>query len=127
MLNTKDYNSFTHQEWMSIEETSQLFQLSVRSIMKLLEKGELYSVKWGKERKIRVTSVFCYLTRKGIVFPAELSQEFRDIINYERNMYESEETLGFVMEKIIENKAIELYTSGYFDTDEYKKSLLPPV
>ena len=127
MLSTTNYNQFTHQEWFSIEETSQFFQLSVRTINKLLKSGELYSVKWGKERKVRVSSVFRYLTKKGVIHPAELSQEFRDIIIAEKSMYETKKSLEFAFDDIIKKKAEELYKEGYFDSEEYKKSLISLV
>jgi excisionase family DNA binding protein len=127
MLSTTNYNQFTHQEWFSIEETSKLFQLSVRTIMKLLREGELYSVKWGKERKVRVSSVFRYLTKKGIIHPSELSKEFRDIILAEKSMYEAKKSLEFAFDDVIKKKAEEMYRDGYFDSEEYKKSSLPVV
>lgn len=127
MLSTTNYNQFTHQEWFSIEETSQFFQLSVRTIMKLLREGELYSVKWGKERKVRVSSVFRYLTKKGIIHPAELSQEFRNIILAEKSMYETKKSLEFAFDDVIKKKAEEMYRGGYFDSEEYKKSSTPQV
>ncbi len=127
MLSTTNYNQFTHQEWFSIEETSKLFQLSVRTIMKLLSEGELYSVKWGKERKVRVSSVFRYLTKKGIIHPSELSKEFRDIILAEKSMYEAKKSLEFAFDDVIKKKAEEMYRDGYFDSEEYKKSSAPVV
>lgn len=127
MLSTTNYNQFTHQEWFSIEETAEFFQLSVRTIMKLLKEKELYSVKWGKERKVRVSSVFRYLTKKGIIHPAELSQEFRNILLAEKSMYEAKKSLEFAFEDVMKKKAEEMYIDGYFDSDEYKKSLLPVV
>lgn len=127
MLSTTNYNQFTHQEWFSIEETSKLFQLSVRTIMKLLREGELYSVKWGKERKVRVSSVFRYLTKKGIIHPSELSKEFRDIILAEKSMYEAKKSLEFAFDDVIKKKAEEMYRDGYFDSEEYKKSSAPVV
>jgi excisionase family DNA binding protein len=127
MLSTTNYNQFTHQEWFSIEETSKLFQLSVRTIMKLLREGELYSVKWGKERKVRVSSVFRYLTKKGIIHTSELSKEFRDIILAEKSMYEAKKSLEFAFDDVIKKKAEEMYRDGYFDSEEYKKSSLPAV
>lgn len=127
MLSTTNYNQFTHQEWFSIEETSKLFQLSIRTIMKLLREGELYSVKWGKERKVRVSSVFRYLTKKGIIHPSELSKEFRDIILAEKSMYEAKKSLEFAFDDVIKKKAEEMYRDGYFDSEEYKKSSLPVV
>lgn len=127
MLSTTNYNQFTHQEWFSIEETSKLFQLSVRTIMKLLSEGELYSVKWGKERKVRVSSVFRYLTKKGIIHPSELSKEFRDIILAEKSMYEAQKSLEFAFDDVIKKKAEEMYRDGYFDSEEYKKSSAPVV
>jgi excisionase family DNA binding protein len=127
MLSTTNYNQFTHQEWFSIEETSKLFQLSVRTIMKLLREGELYSVKWGKERKVRVSSVFRYLTKKGIIHPSELSKEFRDIILAEKSMYEAKKSLEFAFDDVIKKKAEEMYRDGYFDSEEYKNSSLPVV
>jgi excisionase family DNA binding protein len=127
MLSTTNYNQFTHQEWFSIEETSKLFQLSVRTIMKLLREGELYSVKWGKERKVRVSSVFRYLTKKGIIHPSELSKEFRDIILAEKSMYEANKSLEFAFDDVIKKKAEEMYRDGYFDSEEYKKSSAPVV
>lgn len=127
MLSTTNYNQFTHQEWFSIEETSKLFQLSIRTIMKLLREGELYSVKWGKERKVRVSSVFRYLTKKGIIHPSELSKEFRDIILAEKSMYEAKKSLEFAFDDVIKKKAEEMYRDGYFDSEEYKKSSLLAV
>lgn len=127
MLSTTNYNQFTHQEWFSIEETSKLFQLSIRTIMKLLREGELYSVKWGKERKVRVSSVFRYLTKKGIIHPSELSKEFRDIILAEKSMYEAKKSLEFAFDDVIKKKAEEMYRDGYFDSEEYKKSSAPVV
>jgi excisionase family DNA binding protein len=127
MLSTTNYNQFTHQEWFSIEETAEFFQLSVRTIMKLLKEKELYSVKWGKERKVRVSSVFRYLTKKGIIHPAELSQEFRNILLAEKSMYEAKKSLEFAFEKKKKKKAEEMYRDGYFDSDEYKKSSSPVV
>ena len=127
MLSTTNYNQFTHQEWFSIEETSKFFQLSVRTIMKLLRDEELYSVKWGKERKVRVSSVFRYLTKKGIIHPSELSQEFRDIILAEKSMYEAKKSLEFAFDDVLKKKAEEMYIGGYFDSEEYKKSSTPVV
>ena len=127
MLSTTNYNQFTHQEWFSIEETSKFFQLSVRTIRKLLRDEELYSVKWGKERKVRVSSVFRYLTKKGIIHPSELSQEFRDIILAEKSMYEAKKSLEFAFDDVLKKKAEEMYIGGYFDSEEYKKSSTPVV
>lgn len=127
MLSTTNYNQFTHQEWFSIEETSKFFQLSVRTIMKLLRDGELYSVKWGKERKVRVSSVFRYLTKKGIIHPSELSQEFRYIILAEKSMYEAKKSLEFAFDDVLKKKAEEMYIRGYFDSEEYKNSSIPVV
>jgi excisionase family DNA binding protein len=127
MLSTTNYNQFTHQEWFSIEETSDFFQLSVRTIMKLLKEKELYSVKWGKERKVRVSSVFRYLTKKGIIHPSELSKEFREIILAEKSMYEAKKSLEFAFDEVMKKKADEMYRDGYFDSEEYKKSSAPVV
>jgi hypothetical protein len=95
--------------------------------MKLLKEKELYSVKWGKERKVRVSSVFRYLTKKGIIHPAELSQDFRNIILAEKSMYEAKKSLEFAFEDVMKKKAEEMYRDGYFDSDEYKKSSVPVV
>jgi excisionase family DNA binding protein len=127
MLSTTNYNQFTHQEWFSIEETAEFFQLSVRTIMKLLKDRELYSVKWGKERKVRVSSVFRYLTKKGIIHPSELSKEFREIILAEKSMYEAKKSLEFAFDEVMKKKAEEMYRDGYFDSEEYKKSSAPVV
>lgn len=124
MLSTTNYNQYTHQEWFSIEETSQLFQLSVRTIHKLLKEGELYSVKWGKERKVRVSSVFRYLVKKGIIHASELSKDFREIILAEKSMYDAKKSLTIAFDDVIRKKAEELYKEGYFDSEEYKKSLV---
>jgi excisionase family DNA binding protein len=127
MLSTTNYNQFTYQEWFSIEETAEFFQLSVRTIMKLLKDKELYSVKWGKERKVRVSSVFRYLTKKGIIHPSELSKEFREIILAEKSMYEAKKSLEFAFDEVMKKKAEEMYRDGYFDSEEYKKSSAPVV
>ena len=64
------------QEFLSIEEVSKMFNLSRRTISKLIATQDLRVVKWGKEKRVPVTSVLYYLTRQGILFAGEMSDNY---------------------------------------------------
>jgi excisionase family DNA binding protein len=107
------------QEFLSIEEVSKMFKLSRRTISKLIATQDLRVVKWGKEKRVPVTSVLYYLTRQGIMFPSEFSEKMRlGIYAAEKGMFDAKRSLTLAMDEVIKNKAIELHNSGYFDSNE---------
>lgn len=128
MIGNIDLEKLETQEFLSIEEVSLMFNLSRRTISSLIAGKELRTIKWGKEKRIPVTSVLYYLTRTGIMFPSEFSEKMRlGIYAAEKGMFDAKRSLTIAMEETIKQKAIELHDEGYFDSKEYKKSSAPVV
>lgn len=128
MIGNIDLEKLETQEFLSIEEVSLMFNLSRRTISSLIAGKELRTIKWGKEKRIPVTSVLYYLTRTGIMFPSEFSEKMRlGIYAAEKGMFDAKRSLTIAMEETIKQKAIELHDEGYFDSKEYKKSSSPVV
>lgn len=110
------------QEFLSIEEVSKYFQLSIRTISKLIAEEELRYVRWGKYKRIPLTSVLYYLTRQGIMFPTEFDDERRkEIYEAEKNRFDIKKSLTVSMDSIIKRKAIELINESD-DFSEYRNS-----
>jgi excisionase family DNA binding protein len=110
------------QEFLSIEEVSKYFQLSIRTITKLLAEEELRYVRWGKYKRIPLTSVLYYLTRQGIMFPTEFDDERRkEIYEAEKNRFDVKKSLTVSMDSIIKRKAVELINESD-DFSEYRNS-----
>ncbi len=110
------------QEFLSIEEVSKYFQLSIRTITKLLAEEELRYVRWGKYKRIPLTSVLYYLTRQGIMFPSEFDDERRkEIYDAEKNRFDVKKALTVSMDNIIKRKAVELINESD-DFSEYRNS-----
>ena len=110
------------QEFLSIEEVSKYFQLSIRTITKLLAEEELRFVRWGKYKRIPLTSVLYYLTRQGIMFPTEFDDERRkEIYEAEKNRFDIKKSLTVSMDSIIKRKAVELINESD-DFSEYRNS-----
>ena len=110
------------QEFLSIEEVSKYFQLSIRTITKLLAEEELRYVRWGKYKRIPLTSVLYYLTRQGIMFPSEFDDERRkEIYEAEKNRFDIKKSLTVSMDSIIKRKAVELINESD-DFSEYRNS-----
>jgi excisionase family DNA binding protein len=110
------------QEFLSIEEVSKYFQLSIRTITKLLAEEELRFVRWGKYKRIPLTSVLYYLTRQGIMFPSEFDDERRkEIYDAEKNRFDVKKSLTIAMNETIKKKAIELINESD-DFSEYRNS-----
>jgi excisionase family DNA binding protein len=110
------------QEFLSIEEVSKYFQLSIRTITKLLSEEELRYVRWGKYKRIPLTSVLYYLTRQGIMFPSEFDDERRkEIYDAEKNRFDIKKSLTVSMDSIIKRKAVELINESD-DFSEYRNS-----
>lgn len=113
------------QEFLSIEEVSKYFQLSIRTITKLLAEEELRFVRWGKYKRIPLTSVLYYLTRQGIMFPSEFDDERRkEIYEAEKNRFDIKKSLTVSMDSIIKRKAVELINESddfreYRDTEAF--------
>lgn len=110
------------QEFLSIEEVSKYFQLSIRTISKLIAEEELRFVRWGKYKRIPLTSVLYYLTRQGIMFPTEFDDERRkEIYEAEKNRFDIKKSLTVSMDSIIKRKAVELINESD-DFSEYRNS-----
>lgn len=110
------------QEFLSIEEVSKYFQLSIRTISKLIAEEELRYVRWGKYKRIPLTSVLYYLTRQGIMFPSEFDDERRkEIYDAEKNRFDVKKSLTVSMDSIIKRKAVELINESD-DFSEYRNS-----
>ena len=110
------------QEFLSIEEVSKYFQLSIRTISKLIAEEELRYVRWGKYKRIPLTSVLYYLTRQGIMFPSEFDDERRkEIYEAEKNRFDVKKSLTVSMDSIIKRKAVELINESD-DFSEYRNS-----
>lgn len=110
------------QEFLSIEEVSKYFQLSIRTISKLIAEEELRFVRWGKYKRIPLTSVLYYLTRQGIMFPSEFDDERRnEIYEAEKNRFDVKRSLTVSMDAIIKRKAVELINESD-DFSEYRNS-----
>ena len=110
------------QEFLSIEEVSKYFQLSLRTISKLIAEEELRFVRWGKYKRIPLTSVLYYLTRQGIIFPSEFDDERRkEIYEAEKNRFDIKKSLTVSMDSIIKRKAVELINESD-DFSEYRNS-----
>ena len=110
------------QEFLSIEEVSKYFQLSIRTISKLIAEEELRFVRWGKYKRIPLTSVLYYLTRQGIIFPSEFDDERRkEIYEAEKNRFDIKKSLTVSMDSIIKRKAVELINESD-DFSEYRNS-----
>ena len=110
------------QEFLTIEEVSKYFQLSIRTISKLLAEEELRFVRWGKYKRIPLTSVLYYLTRQGIIFPSEFDDERRkEIYEAEKNRFDIKKSLTVSMDSIIKRKAVELINESD-DFSEYRNS-----
>ena len=110
------------QEFLSIEEVSKYFQLSIRTISKLIAEEELRFVRWGKYKRIPLTSVLYYLTRQGIMFPSEFDDERRnEIYEAEKNRFDIKKSLTVSMDSIIKRKAVELINESD-DFSEYRNS-----
>jgi excisionase family DNA binding protein len=110
------------QEFLSIEEVSKYFQLSIRTISKLIAEEELRYVRWGKYKRIPLTSVLYYLTRQGIMFPSEFDDERRkEIYEAEKNRFDIKKSLTVSMDSIIKRKAVELINESD-DFSEYRNS-----
>jgi len=110
------------QEFLSIEEVSKYFQLSIRTISKLIAEEELRYVRWGKYKRIPLTSVLYYLTRQGIMFPTEFDDERRkEIYEAEKNRFDIKKSLTVSMDSIIKRKAVELINESD-DFSEYRNS-----
>lgn len=113
------------QEFLSIEEVSKYFQLSIRTISKLIAEEELRYVRWGKYKRIPLTSVLYYLTRQGIMFPSEFDDERRkEIYDAEKNRFDVKKSLTVSMDSIIKRKAVELINESddfreYRDTEAF--------
>ena len=113
------------QEFLSIEEVSKYFQLSIRTISKLIAEEELRFVRWGKYKRIPLTSVLYYLTRQGIMFPSEFDDERRnEIYEAEKNRFDVKKSLTVSMDAIIKRKAVELINESddfreYRDTEAF--------
>jgi excisionase family DNA binding protein len=105
------------QEFLSIEEVSKMFNLSRRTISKLIATQDLRVVKWGKEKRVPVTSVLYYLTRQGILFAGEMSDKLRkNVYACEKGMFDARVSLTNAMEATIKSKAIELIKNS----DEFR-------
>ena len=110
------------QEFLTIEEVSKYFQLSIRTISKLIAEEELRFVRWGKYKRIPLTSVLYYLTRQGIIFPSEFDDERRkEIYEAEKNRFDVKRSLTVSMDAIIKRKAVELINESD-DFSEYRNS-----
>ena len=110
------------QEFLTIEEVSKYFQLSIRTISKLIAEEELRFVRWGKYKRIPLTSVLYYLTRQGIMFPSEFDDERRnEIYEAEKNRFDVKKSLTVSMDAIIKRKAVELINESD-DFSEYRNS-----
>ena len=110
------------QEFLSIEEVSKYFNLSLRTISKLIAEEELRFVRWGKYKRIPLTSVLYYLTRQGIMFPSEFDDERRnEIYEAEKNRFDVKKSLTVSMDAIIKRKAVELINESD-DFSEYRNS-----
>ena len=110
------------QEFLTIEEVSKYFQLSIRTISKLIAEEELRFVRWGKYKRIPLTSVLYYLTRQGIMFPSEFDDERRnEIYEAEKNRFDVKRSLTVSMDAIIKRKAVELINESD-DFSEYRNS-----
>ena len=113
------------QEFLTIEEVSKYFQLSIRTISKLIAEEELRFVRWGKYKRIPLTSVLYYLTREGIIFPSEFDDERRnEIYEAEKNRFDVKRSLTVSMDAIIKRKAVELINESddfreYRDTEAF--------
>ena len=113
------------QEFLTIEEVSKYFQLSIRTISKLIAEEELRFVRWGKYKRIPLTSVLYYLTREGIMFPSEFDDERRnEIYEAEKNRFDVKRSLTVSMDAIIKRKAVELINESddfreYRDTEAF--------
>ena len=113
------------QEFLTIEEVSKYFQLSIRTISKLIAEEELRFVRWGKYKRIPLTSVLYYLTRQGIMFPSEFDDERRnEIYEAEKNRFDVKKSLTVSMDAIIKRKAVELINESddfreYRDTEAF--------
>jgi excisionase family DNA binding protein len=101
------------QEYLSIEEVSLMFNLSRRTISKLIAEKQLRTIKWGKEKRIPVSSVLYYLTRTGVLFPSEFSDKLRrSVFAAEKGFYDARVALTISFEEIIKNKAVELINNS---------------
>ncbi|MBO0329754.1 MerR family transcriptional regulator [[Muricauda] lutisoli] len=52
-------------KWITVDDLSELMDISKRSVFKLLEKGSIEGIKWKNRRLIDTTSVIKYLHDKG--------------------------------------------------------------
>lgn len=110
------------QEFLSIEEVSKYFDLSIRTISKLITDGDLRFVRWGKFKKIPLTSVLYYLTRQGIMFPSEFNDERRkEIYEAEKSRWDVKTSLTVAMDEVIKKKAVEMINESD-DFSEYRNS-----
>ena len=110
------------QEFLSIEEVSKYFDLSIRTISKLIADGDLRFVRWGKFKKIPLTSVLYYLTRQGIMFPSEFNDERRkEIYEAEKSRWDVKTSLTVAMDEVIKKKAVEMINESD-DFREYRNS-----
>lgn len=109
MIGNIDLDKLETQEFLNIEEVSNMFDLSKRTISTLITDKELRTIKWGKYKRIPVTSVLHYLVRKGILFPSQFNQKLRlNVYESEKSMFDVKKTLTISMEEIIKKKAMEL-------------------
>lgn len=109
MIGNIDLDKLETQEFLSIEEVSTMFDLSKRTISTLIVDKELRTIKWGKYKRIPVTSVLYYLVRKGILFSSQFNQKLRlNIYESEKSMFDAKKTLTISMEEIIKKRAMEL-------------------
>lgn len=109
MIGNIDLDKLETQEFLSIEEVSTMFDLSKRTISTLIVDNELRTIKWGKYKRIPVTSVLYYLVRKGILFSSQFNQKLRlNIYESEKSMFDAKKTLTISMEEIIKKRAMEL-------------------
>jgi len=97
------------QEFLSVAECSKMFDLTRRTISKLLASGELRNVRFGKEKRIPVTSALYYLTRQGLFFPSEFGDEIRsEIYLAEKGMFDARRSLSKAFDEVIKNKALDI-------------------
>jgi hypothetical protein len=88
----------------------------------LIAEEELRYVRWGKYKRIPLTSVLYYLTRQGIMFPSEFDDERRkEIYEAEKNRFDIKKSLTVSMDSIIKRKAVELINESD-DFSEYRNS-----
>jgi excisionase family DNA binding protein len=114
-----ELDKLEHQEFLSIEEVSVMFDLTRRTISKLIADGEIRTVRFGKEKRVPVTSAMYYLTRQGLLFPSEFSEKMRlGVYAAEKGMFDAKRSLTLAMDEVIKKKAIELHDMGYFDSKE---------